>query len=806
MSPDALFNIIGESTTVSLDTDDDVTNNFGSDGPGTITFANITSGVTDSGLLHDGQPILLYLDSTSAILTGKALVGGVLQDVFTVTINQGTSDYTVDLIRTIDNGSGATFNNLSGGVAGNPPFKLVSSANTGAEVELLFTPREAGAADANGSINSDTDDLGVNGQFIDLGFGVSIDFGNFTYFANGGGTDDDRYDHVAEGDINGFRFTIDQISNGSTVDVALKAFEYTGDPVPVVQQKAPSEAAYTQEQITTVKVYDVAGVLLHTIQFDWAVPGVKITAVDPDGVLISTSTGVALTIGGITYGTQANGTVIVSNLLSDYKIETFTADGYDRITIDNVGTPSTTDGKFSISELQIEQTNAGNPVNLLLDLQIMDGDGDTAVILDAIDITVLPASDAPAPPVVLDLDGDGVEFVSQAAGVTFDYLGDGTRESTAWVGADDGLLALDRNGDGIVNDGSEIVFARDGLTDLQGLAADFDSNRDGVLDANDVDFAKFGVWQDANSNGVTDAGEYRSLSDAGIVSIGLVSDGIAYSAANGSVSVAGQSVYTKADGSTGIVADAAFATNGTTSVASRSADQIRTSNVTTSVIAAALVGIAVEENAAAAPNGNLGKLGEVASEASANGNGVVSSASTSEASVVSTLAFQPTQEFGQRTNDVGSSLRPSEEAGVARGLQDAPMAERSAVIEDKADPVSDDQSNFAGAFGGGDQVMHSMLDITAFSASAGAGESAALPIPIADTLREAMPDLILDRLIDAFTAALGAPANDAGGGANDSALLVGILNQGVDAFQLAAMASNDLSSAHHYDMAMISNG
>jgi hypothetical protein len=134
------------------------------------------------------------------------------------------------------------------------------------------------------------------------------------------------------------------------------------------------------------------------------------------------------------------------------------------------------------------------------------------------------------------------------------------------------------------------------------------------------------------------------------------------------------------------------------------------------------------------------------------------------------------------------------------------MAERSAVLEDKADPVSDDQSNFAGAFGGGDQVMHSMLDITAFSASAGAGESAALPIPIADTLREAMPDLILDRLIDAFTAALGAPANDTGGGANDSALLAGILNQGVDAFQLAAMASNDLTSAHHYDMAMISHG
>ena len=468
---------------------------------------------------------------------------------------------------------------------------------------------------------------------------------------------------------------------------------------------------------------------------------------------------------------------------------------------------------FKIIDIGVVRPSTTNQSAILnFNVTITDGDGDelsqtlvATVNQDADSVTaiVLPPASTTALPVILDGNGDGmVSFLDPTVGVTYDYNNDGVAEATAWVGSGDYILVRDADGNGTVTGTSEFVFGDEGITDMQVLAREYGN----VLDANDVDFAKFGVWQDANSNGVTDAGEYRSLSDAGIVSIGLVSDGIAYSAANGSVSVAGQSVYTKADGSTGIVADAAFAKGGALSVVSRSSDQIRTSNATTSVIAAALVGLSVAENVVAAPNGNLGKLGAVASEASANGNGEVSSASTSEASVVSTLAFQPTQEFGQRTNDVGSSLRPSEDAGVARGLQDAPMAERSAVLEDKADPVSDDQSNFAGAFGGGDQVMHSMLDITAFSASAGAGESAALPIPIADTLREAMPDLILDRLIDAFTAALGAPANDTGGGANDSALLAGILNQGVDAFQLAAMASNDLTSAHHYDMAMISHG
>ena len=65
-----------------------------------------------------------------------------------------------------------------------------------------------------------------------------------------------------------------------------------------------------------------------------------------------------------------------------------------------------------------------------------------------------------------------------------------------------------------------------------------------MLDASDVDFAKFGVWQDANSNGVTDAGEFQSLTDAGITSVKLVSDGVVYSAAGGDVTVHGTSIST----------------------------------------------------------------------------------------------------------------------------------------------------------------------------------------------------------------------------------------------------------------------
>ncbi|MBU0863132.1 MAG: VCBS domain-containing protein [Alphaproteobacteria bacterium] len=186
---------------------------------------------------------------------------------------------------------------------------------------------------------------------------------------------------------------------------------------------------------------------------------------------------------------------------------------------------------------------------------VTDRDGDTATANLSVTITAL------APPIAVDLDGDGVEFVSNAAGVSFDYNGDGFAETTAWVGAEDGLLAIDKNGDGKVNNGAELVFGGAGLSDLQGLAAAYDSNVDGKLDAADTDFAKFGIWQDANSNGVTDAGEFRSLISEGIISIALTSDGRAYTAADGQVQVKGEALYTRADGGTGKLADAAFATN-----------------------------------------------------------------------------------------------------------------------------------------------------------------------------------------------------------------------------------------------------
>ena len=459
-------------------------------------------------------------------------------------------------------------------------------------------------------------------------------------------------------------------------------------------------------------------------------------------------------------------------------------------------------GKIDLTAVGVQNTLVDRTLGF--NVTLTDGDGDAVTGSFSVKVKDGNTPSSSSAPVVLDLNGDGVEFVSHSAGVTFDYAGDGSPESTAWISGDDGLLALDRNGDGIVNDGSEIVFARDGLTDLQGLAADYDSNHDGMLDASDADFAKFGVWQDANSNGVTDAGEFRSLSDAGIVSINLISDGIAYSAANGSVSVAGQSVYTKADGSTGILADAAFATGGTSTATTRTSEEIRSGNVTASVIAAALVGLAVENNAVAAPDGHITKtvVDESGHSVAANDVGLIAVVNT--ASMVTSMASDPAHEFVQHTGDVASSSRPADDGEAVHSFQDAPVSQQSDLLADSNDAVSSDTGGSAFNFGG-DQVMHSMLDMAAFAPSVDGAGNSAIPLPVADAVHEAMPDMMVDRLIDAFSGDVKAPASDTAGAVDNHDALAGMLTQGIDAFQISGMASNDVSGSHQYDMATITH-
>ncbi|MEA3030191.1 MAG: hypothetical protein QOG13_1516 [Sphingomonadales bacterium] len=173
-----------------------------------------------------------------------------------------------------------------------------------------------------------------------------------------------------------------------------------------------------------------------------------------------------------------------------------------------------------------------------------------------------------APPVILDLDGDGVTMTDLAlSAVRFDMDGDGIADRTGWVGAADGLLALDRNADGVINGISEISFVGDldgARTDLEGLRA-FDSNHDGSLSPADAKYRDFRVWIDANQNGVSDAGELRRLPELGVLSIGLEGTATGNPTVNGGNVVYNLSSFHRGDGSEGAVGDVGLAFVGSAS-------------------------------------------------------------------------------------------------------------------------------------------------------------------------------------------------------------------------------------------------
>ena len=97
---------------------------------------------------------------------------------------------------------------------------------------------------------------------------------------------------------------------------------------------------------------------------------------------------------------------------------------------------------------------------------------------------------------VLDLKGKGINLISlQKSTASYDVQGNGHRVPVGWVSADDGILAYDQNGDGIINKKDEISFVdytAGAKSDLAGLAA-FDTNHDGILSSKDMEWKKFGA-------------------------------------------------------------------------------------------------------------------------------------------------------------------------------------------------------------------------------------------------------------------------------------------------------------------------
>jgi T1SS-143 domain-containing protein len=591
----------GDSETRNLDGgvggNNTVFDNFGADGGKVIFTAATITALQGQNLKHGGAPLSYVIDSTGQLLTGYVESGATagfqpLEDkaIFTIQLQSGappSSNYTVTMLHSLDSVSNINFNDGTYDfVGGNDPwagfvplgqidFKAGNTPVNDDSKDLLLTPFSNGAGEGN-AVNGNANSAGVTGggggQNVGTNEGIRLDFvidltgnpaGSPANYDGNPAQQDHVFDTHYQVNDASVRFGDGQtdstisiqvfdasdasdivLNNGSMISITQIVISYDGE-----------NQVFTFDPMNLTKTETVGtagGLADRTYTVEWV-----------------------LDVSGKYY-------VEVTGILDiNVRIATRGATNYEALEIEHLSGDD-----FALTGFGAA-VQSNNPVNFTVPITVTDNDGDT-VSSGSLAITVTP-------PVVLDMDGDGVEFVDRSAGVAFDYDGDGVAETTAWAGADDAILVRDANGNGVVDSAAEFVFGGSGLTDMEALRAQYGH----TLDAADADYAMFKVWQDANLNGVADEGEMVGLAEAGITSINLVSDGKSYTAANGDVIVAGSASYTRADGTTGTAADAMFV-SGSTARATQEVERIAANgNAMIVAAAAAAAGLAIELPAAA---------------------------------------------------------------------------------------------------------------------------------------------------------------------------------------------------------------
>ncbi|EAQ98956.2 retention module-containing protein [Congregibacter litoralis] len=352
--------------------------------------------------------------------------------------------------------------------------------------------------------------------------------------------------------FNGRNATITQSRDGLGVDSAGNT-----------QPQAPTQLGYRNGSSETM-VLNLGGPATEaTVQIERLFPNEgeagRVEALDADGNVLgvwtfygranATLDGVPVdfNIGG------SGGSFTLSDIGQPFYALRFTATPY----VDGV-TQGT--GKNADSSDYLIKSVAYSPISLADAEFTYDVTDEQGNVSDPATVTIRQSN----APITLDLDNDGLEYLSREAGVVFTDEVTGESVNTAWVAPDDGLLVIDANESGTVDQTEEYVFtewSENAETDMEAVAEVFDTNQNSQLDPGDESWEQFAVWQDADSDGVTDEGELRSLDELGVDSIALTysEESTSGSTANGDVTIHGQSDVTWTDGSVSVAEDASFA-------------------------------------------------------------------------------------------------------------------------------------------------------------------------------------------------------------------------------------------------------
>ncbi|WP_246449740.1 beta strand repeat-containing protein [Qipengyuania soli] len=375
--PDAVEVINGPSAPtgpISLDFDDNVANNYGADGAGTIRFPGSLEGA-DSGLTSSFQPITYHLVNGQTL---QGIADG--QVIFTVTLNPANGTYSVDMDGTIDSIENVQFNPLvaqfvggNGSWTGFVPFgDSVTTPVDNDSQDLLLTPEVNGVN--GGTINSTANTGGVSGG-ASVGSGETFRV-DFVTDLRGNPADSVQNDYAGAANR-------DHVFDGHyTVNGAFALFKSTGGSTIRV-------GAYDDPDGNTVvgdgQLDHITGVVIVWRGTEYS---------GPNGETIITTSG-NYTINGhvFTVTFNANGTVDVAGVEGDNgssqvgtQIAVFTDDGFNSVEYSYLSGGTFQVGGFGASTLTTD------PVSWDIPVEVVDGDGDVSSTGDISITAVTPST------------------------------------------------------------------------------------------------------------------------------------------------------------------------------------------------------------------------------------------------------------------------------------------------------------------------------------------------------------------------------------------------------------------------------